>query len=155
MKNIDVRGRGGIALRDHWADGPHTYLGLTSVGFPNLFMMTGPQSPGVISNMPVSVEQHVELIGRIISDMTARGATTIEPSQEAEDGWVQHCAELVAPTLFMEADTWYVGANIPGKPRVFMAYLGFVNAYRQRCDEVVAKDYEGFVFDGGKERVSA
>ncbi len=155
MKNIDVRGRGGIALRDHWADGPHTYLGLTSVGFPNLFMMTGPQSPGVISNMPVSVEQHVELIGRIIGDMNARGATTIEPTQAAETAWNEHCAELVAPTLFMEADTWYVGANIPGKPRVFMAYLGFVNGYRERCDEVVAKDYEGFVFDGAKEGASA
>ncbi|MGQ0846837.1 MAG: flavin-containing monooxygenase [Sporichthyaceae bacterium] len=155
MKNIDVKGRGGLSLRDHWADGPHTYLGLTAAGFPNLFMMTGPQSPGVISNMPVSIEQHVELIGRIVSDMAARGATTIEPTPEAETAWNEHCAELVAPTLFMQGDTWYVGANIPGKPRVFMAYLGFVNGYRARCDEVVAKDYEGFVFDGAKDGASA
>jgi cyclohexanone monooxygenase len=148
IRRIDVRGRGGISLRDKWEDGPHTYLGLMSAGFPNFFTITGPQSPSVLSNMPVSIEQHVQYVGRIINDMAARGARTIEPTPEAEVAWGEHCAELVAPTLFQEADTWYMGANIPGKPRVFMPYLGFVGPYRQRCDEIADKGYEGFVFDG-------
>jgi cyclohexanone monooxygenase len=119
-----------------------------SAGFPNFFTITGPQSPSVLSNMPISIEQHVTFVGRIITDMAARGARTIEPSEQAEVAWGEHCAELVAPTLFGEADTWYMGANIPGKPRVFMPYLGFVGPYRQRCDEIADKGYEGFVFDG-------
>lgn len=155
IRNIDVRGRGGSSLRDKWADGPHTYLGLTSAGFPNYFMIAGAQSPSVLSNMPVSIEQHVEFVGRIITDLAARGARTIEASQEAEDAWGAHCRELVEPTLFQEVDSWYMGANIFGKPRVFMPYLGFVGPYRQRCDEIADKDYEGFVFDAGKEAVTA
>jgi cyclohexanone monooxygenase len=148
VRRIDVRGRGGISLRDKWQDGPHTYLGLMSAGFPNFFTITGPQSPSVLSNMPISIEQHVQYIGRIINDMAARAARTIEPTAQAEVAWGEHCAEVVAPTLFEQADTWYMGANIPGKPRVFMPYLGFVGPYRQRCDEIAEKDYEGFVFDG-------
>jgi cyclohexanone monooxygenase len=148
IRRIDVRGRGGISLRDKWADGPHTYLGLMSAGFPNFFTITGPQSPSVLSNMPISIEQHVQYVGRILAELAARGARTIEATPEAERAWGEHCQELVAPTLFQEADTWYMGANIPGKPRVFMPYLGFVGPYRQRCDEVAEKDYEGFTFDG-------
>ena len=147
LNRIDIRGRGGELLRDKWEDGPRTYLGLTSAGFPNLFTITGPQSPSVLSNMPVSIEQHVDLIGTIIAEVRERGATTIEPSREAEDAWVEYNAELVRPTLFETADTWYMGANIPGKPRVFMPHLGFVGPYRARCDEIVANDFEGFVFD--------
>ncbi len=144
MNKIDIHGRGGELLRDKWAEGPRTYLGLTSAGFPNLFTITGPQSPSVLSNMPVSIEQHVDLVARIIADLRERDAATIEPTREAEDAWVQHCQDVVAPTLFQQADTWYMGANIPGKPRVFMPNLDFVGPYRARCDEVVANDYEGF-----------
>jgi len=150
LNAIDIRGRGGQLLRDKWAEGPRTYLGLTSAGFPNLFMITGPQSPSVLSNMPVSIEQHVEFIGRIIGDMRTRGAETIEPTRQAEDAWVAHNQELAEATLFPTADTWYMGANIPGKPRVFLPHLGFVGPYRQKCDEVAANGYEGFVFDGAQ-----
>ena len=150
LNAIDIHGRHGLLLRDKWAEGPRTYLGLTSAGFPNLFMITGPQSPSVLSNMPVSIEQHVEFIGRIIGDMRARGAETIEPTRQAEDAWVAHNQELAEATLFPTADTWYMGANIPGKPRVFLPHLGFVGPYRQKCDEVAANGYEGFVFDGAQ-----
>ena len=155
LNRIDIQGRGGQLLREKWEDGPRTYLGLTSAGFPNLFTITGPQSPSVLSNMPVSIEQHGDLIARIIADVRGRGAETIEATQEAEDAWVAYNAELVEPTLFEKADTWYMGANIPGKPRVFMPHLGFVGPYRARCDEVVANDYEGFAFDAGPRAVPA
>ncbi|HEX3826841.1 MAG TPA: NAD(P)/FAD-dependent oxidoreductase [Sporichthyaceae bacterium] len=148
LRRIEVRGREGVSLSEKWADGPHTYLGLTSAGFPNFFTLTGPQSPSVLSNMPISIEQHVQYVGRIITDLAARGARTIEPTEAAERAWGEHCQELVSPTLFELGDTTYMGANIPGKARVFTPYLGFVGPYRQRCDEIAAKDYEGFVFDG-------
>jgi cation diffusion facilitator CzcD-associated flavoprotein CzcO len=146
LNKIDIRGRGGELLRDKWAEGPRTYLGLTSAGFPNLFTLTGPQSPSVLSNMPVSIEQHVDFTARIIADLRARGAETIEPTVDAEDAWVQHCQDVVAPTLFQQADTWYMGANIPGKPRVFMPNLDFVGPYRAKCDEIVENGYPGFTF---------
>jgi cyclohexanone monooxygenase len=151
LTRMNIQGRGAQLLGDKWKDGPRTYLGLTTAGFPNLFTITGPQSPSVLSNMPVSIEQHVELISTIIAEVHDRGATTIEPSQEAEDAWVEYNAELVRPTLFETADTWYMGANIPGKPRVFMPHFGLVGPYRERCDEVVANDFEGFVFDADRQ----
>ena len=151
LTRIDIRGRGGQLLRDKWEHGPRTYLGLTVAGFPNLFTITGPQSPSVLSNMPVSIEQHVELISTIIAAMRDRAATTVEPSREAEDAWVEYNAELVRPTLFETADTWYMGANIPGKPRVFMPHFGLVGPYRERCNEMVANDFEGFVFDADRQ----
>lgn len=155
LNKIDIRGRGGELLRDKWAEGPRTYLGLTSAGFPNLFTLTGPQSPSVLSNMPVSIEQHVEFVARIIGDLHERGAATIEPTREAEDAWVTHNQELAEATLFTQADTWYMGANIPGKPRVFMPNLDFVGPYRARCDEVVSNGYEGFVFTGSDKEAMA
>ena len=155
MNKIDIRGRGGRLLREKWADGPRTYLGLTSAGFPNLFTITGPQSPSVLSNMPVSIEQHVEFIGRIIGDMDERGAATIEPTPEAEEEWVAHNQELANGTLFPTADTWYMGANIPGKPRVFMPNLDFVGPYRAKCDDIAASDYPGFAFSGSGATASA
>ncbi len=148
LNKIDIRGRGGQLLREKWADGPRTYLGLTSAGFPNLFIITGPQSPSVLSNMPVSIEQHVEFIARIIGDMRDRGAATIEPTVQAEDDWVAHNQEVAQTTLFPTADTWYMGANIPGKPRVFMPSLDFVGPYRARCDAIADNGYEGFVLGG-------
>jgi len=155
MNKIDIRGRGGRLLREKWADGPRTYLGVTSAGFPNLFTITGPQSPSVLSNMPVSIEQHVEFIGRIIGDLDARGAATIEATPEAEEEWVAHNQELANGTLFPTADTWYMGANIPGKPRVFMPNLDFVGPYRAKCDDIAAGDYPGFAFSATGARAPA
>ena len=142
---IDIEGRGGEKLRDKWSAGPVTYLGVSAAGFPNMFMITGPGSPSVLSNMPVSIEQHVEWIADVVETMHERGIATIEADSEAETAWVAHVNELADQTLFMLADSWYLGANIPGKPRVFMPYPGGVGVYRTKCDEVVANGYEGFV----------
>ncbi len=143
---IDIRGRGGQLLRDKWAEGPRTYLGLMSAGYPNLFAITGPQSPSVLTNMPVAIEQHVEWISGIIQHMRERGLDVVEPTREAEDEWVEHSQEVAHATLLPQSATWYMGANIPGKPRIFLPYLGGLGPYRQKCDEVAANDYEGFVF---------
>lgn len=148
LDRIDLRGRGGQLLREKWAVGPRTYLGLMSHGFPNLFTITGPQSPSVLSNMPVSIEQHVDYIGRIVADLRARGATLIEPVREAEDAWCDYNQEIADATLFPSADTWYMGANIPGKPRRFMPNLDFVGPYRAKCDQIAENGWEGFAVDG-------
>ena len=141
---IDVRGRGGASLRDRWSAGPRTYLGLAIAGFPNLFTITGPGSPSVLSNMIVSIEQHVDWIADCISHLRARGLRVVEASVEAEDAWVAHVNELGDATLYPRARSWYTGANVPGKPRVFMPYVGGVNAYRRVCDDVAARGYAGF-----------
>ncbi|MDL5155130.1 flavin-containing monooxygenase [Actinomycetospora termitidis] len=148
LNRIDIRGRGGQLLREKWAEGPRTYLGLMSHDFPNLFTITGPQSPSVLSNMPVSIEQHVDLVGRIIVDLRERGASEIEPTKEAEDAWCTYNAEIANATLFPTADTWYMGANIPGKPRQFLPNLDFVGPYRAKCDQIAANGWEGFAIDG-------
>jgi cyclohexanone monooxygenase len=141
---IDVRGRGGRPLKAAWSDGPRTYLGLAVHGFPNLFIVTGPGSPSVISNMVTSIEQHVEWIaGCIAAHDGASG--TIEAAHEAQEEWMAHVAEVASATLYPRASSWYVGANIPGKPRVFMPYVGGVGTYRKLCDEVAADGYRGFV----------
>jgi len=142
---IDIRGRGGRALREKWAAGPRTYLGIGVAGFPNLFTITGPGSPSVLSNMMVSIEQHVEWIGDCIARLRDRDLASIEASAEAEQAWVSHVSEVGHLTLYPRANSWYMGANVPGKPRVFMPYVGGVAAYRQKCDEVAARDYEGFI----------
>jgi cation diffusion facilitator CzcD-associated flavoprotein CzcO/acetyl esterase/lipase len=141
LLDIDIRGRGGRSLADKWSGGPRTYLGLATAGFPNLFLVTGPGSPSVLSNMVLSIEQHVDWIADCIGHLRER---TIEATPEAEDGWVAHVSEVAEATLFPRAHSWYVGANIPGKPRVFMPYLGGVGNYRARCDAVAAGGYEGF-----------
>ena len=143
---IDIRGRGGRLLRDKWAEGPRTYLGLMSADYPNLFTITGPQSPSVLTNMPVAIEQHVEWISEIIRHMRVGGLGVVEPTREAEDEWVDHSQEVAHSTLFPESATWYMGVNIPGKPQVFLPYLGGIGPYRQKCDEVAANGYEGFAF---------
>ena len=148
LNRIDIRGRGGELLREKWAEGPRTYLGLMTAGYPNLFTITGPQSPSVLSNMPVSIEQHVDLIGRIITDLRDRGARVIEATKDAEDGWCTYNQEIANATLFPTADTWYMGANIPGKPRQFMPNLDFVGPYRAKCDQIAANGWEGFAIDG-------
>jgi cation diffusion facilitator CzcD-associated flavoprotein CzcO len=147
--SVDIRGRDGLTLADKWKDGPSTYLGLTTVGFPNLFMITGPGSPSVLSNMTVSIEQHVEWVSDRMKELRDKGFRTIEPTPAAEAGWVQHVNDCGNITLYPTANSWYMGANVPGKPRVFMPYIGGVGAYRQICDGVAARGYEGFTLSGG------
>ena len=146
LSRMDIRGRDGVALKDVWAEGPKAYLGLMIAGFPNLFTITGPGSPSVLSNMIVSIEQHVEWIADALTWMRDGRKATIEADRAAQDAWSAHVNEVAAGTLFPQANSWYMGANIPGKPRVFMPYIGGVGAYRLLCDEVAAKGYEGFVF---------
>jgi cyclohexanone monooxygenase len=131
-------------LAQEWEDGPQTYLGVAIAGYPNLFTITGPQSPSVLSNMPVSIEQHVEWITECIAHMRRNKLSTIEATPQAQDAWGTHVSEVVNATLMTGANSWYMGANIPGKPRIFMPYIGGVGAYRQICNEVAAKGYEGF-----------
>jgi cyclohexanone monooxygenase len=144
LGRIDIRGRGGEKLTDAWADGPRTYLGLSVAGFPNMFLVTGPGSPSVLSNMVVSIEQHVDWISDCIGYLAERQLGAIEATAEAQSGWVAHVNEVANMTLFPQANSWYMGANVPGKPRVFMPYIGGVGAYRQKCDEVASRNYEGF-----------
>jgi cation diffusion facilitator CzcD-associated flavoprotein CzcO/acetyl esterase/lipase len=145
---VDITGRGGESLRDAWAEGPMTYLGLMSVGFPNLFMITGPGSPSVLSNMMVSIEQHVDWITDTLEHMRAAGLDTIEPTELAQTKWVQHSNDIANLTLLPTANSWYMGANVPGKPQVFLPYPGGVGPYREICDEVVERGYFGFALDG-------
>ena len=148
LTSIDIRGRGGQKLTDHWSAGPRTYLGIAMAGFPNAFVITGPQSPSVLSNMMVSIEQHVEWVSDAIRYVREHDLRTIEPTPEAEQAWVDHNAEVGDATLFPTANSWYMGSNVEGKPRVFMPYIGGVGLYRERCEEVAAKEYEGFVLAG-------
>jgi len=146
LKALHLKGRGGCTLDEQWVDGPHSYLGISIAGFPNLFTITGPQSPSVLSNMPVSIEQHVDWITDCIENMRKSGKTTIEATPQAQDQWVKHVNEIVNMTLMTGTNSWYMSANIAGKPRAFLPYLGpeGVGGYRKKCDEVAAKGYEGF-----------
>lgn len=148
LEKIDIRGRGGQALAQKWEAGPVTFLGLMSKGFPNLFMVTGPGSPSVLTNMVSSIEQHVEYIADIMAHLRARDASTIEPAGESEKAWVEHNNAVAAMTTYMDANSWYMGANIPGKPRIFMPYIGGLPAYRNICEEIAANGYCGFAIDG-------
>jgi cyclohexanone monooxygenase len=152
LLEIDVRGSGGRSLREKWAAGPRTYLGLACAGFPNMFMVTGPGSPSVLSNMVISIEQHVDWIADCIAHMRARGLDRIEATAEAEDAWVEHVNALADATLYPVANSWYVGANIPGKPRVFMPYVAGCGTYRGECDDVVARGYAGFALAASSDR---
>jgi len=149
LSRIDIRGRDGYSLKEKWASGPRAYLGLGVAGFPNLFLVTGPGSPSVLSNMIVSIEQHVDWIADCIDFLGHEGVVTIEPTREAEDAWVEHVNKVANATLYPMADSWYIGANIPGKQRVFMPYVGGVGAYREKCDKVAAAEYEGFMLVRG------
>ncbi len=146
--NVNISGRDDQKLKEVWQEGPKTYLGLMTVGFPNLYMVTGPQSPSVLSNMSVSIEQHVEWICDAIAHMRASGYDTIEPTQTAQDGWVQYNTDWGDITLFPRANSWYMGANVPGKPRVFLPFVGGVGTYRQACVDVVDQGYLGFSLSG-------
>jgi cyclohexanone monooxygenase len=147
--DIDIQ-RGVRRLRDKWANGPRAYLGLMTSGFPNLFTITGPGSPSVLTNMVMAIEQHVEWIFDCIENTKRRGAQSVEAEEEAEDKWVEHVSEVARTTLLPTANSWYMGANIPGKPRVFLPYPGGLGRYREICNSVAAADYSGFVFAGGK-----
>ena len=148
LVGVDIEGRDGATLKDKWKDGPQTYLGLTTVDFPNLFMITGPGSPSVLSNMVVSIEQHVDWITDTLVDLRERGYDRIEPTETAEAAWGVHVNDGAAITLFPRAASWYMGANVPGKPRVFLPYIGGVGVYRETCDRVRAEDYLGFKLTG-------
>ena len=143
LHRIDIRGRGGLALKEKWSAGPRTYLGLGSAGFPNLFTISGPGSPSVLTNMMVSIEQHVKWIADCIEHLHDHGLATIEATQAAEDDWVGHVNDVAGMTLYPTCNSWYLGANVPGKSRVFMPYIGFP-PYAEKCDEVAANGYEGF-----------
>ena len=145
LLRMNIRGRDGVALEDVWTAGPRNYLGLQVAGFPNLFTITGPGSPSVLCNMPVAIEQHVDWITECIAYMRAKGLDRIEARPEAVEQWVAEVNDVASRTLLpMATHSWYLGANIPGKPRVFMPYAGGMIRYREICQDVVAKDYEGF-----------
>ena len=144
LQKIDIRGTGGQSLAEKWQEGPRTYLGLQVAGFPNMFTITGPGSPSVLTNMPVAIEQHVDWISDCIEHMRAQGMTRIEAKPDAEDGWVDHVNEVASSTLYQQTDSWYVGANIPGKKRVFMPYVGGLIEYRRHCDDAARDGYDGF-----------
>jgi len=152
VAKIDISGRNGQTLSQKWAEGPRTYLGLMSAGFPNLFVITGPGSPSVLSNMIVSIEQHVEWITDCVRYMRDRGLDAMEATKDAEDKWVAHVNEVAYTTLYPQANSWYMGANVPGKPRIFMPYIGGVGPYRQICDDVAAKGYEGFAMTAAEQK---
>ena len=143
--NIDIRTRGGASLVDKWAAGPRTYLGLMTAGFPNLFLITGPGSPSVLTNMITSIEHHVEWIADCLEHLRDAGIQRMEADRTFEDAWVEHVNEVANTTLLPLTNSWYTGANIPGKPRVFLPYLGGHGNYRMKCAEVAFKRYEGFV----------
>ncbi len=146
LNRIDIRGRDGERLRERWAEGPRNSLGLMASGFPNLFTITGPGSPSVLSNMMVSIEQHVDWISECLEHLRENRLDAIEPTTEAEDRWVEHVNRVAEGTMYTaeSCHSWYLGANVPGKTRQFMPYIGGVGRYRKKCDEIAANGYEGF-----------
>jgi cyclohexanone monooxygenase len=144
LLRLGIAGRDGYRLDDAWASGPRTYLGLMVPRFPNLFTITGPGSPGVVTNVPVAIEQHVEWIADLLCYLRERGYDTVEATPDAAGEWTAHVQEVADATLYPTADSWYMGANIPGKPRVFLPYIGGLGVYRRRCDQIAADGYPGF-----------
>ena len=147
---IRITGRDGLTLAEKWQAGPRTYLGLATSGFPNLFTITGPGSPSVLASMIQAIEQHVDWLADCIGHLRDIGAATIEPVERYEDDWVEHVNEVSLVSLRSTCSSWYVGANIPGRPRVFMPYIGGFPVYVQKCNEVMSNGFEGFVIDGAK-----
>jgi cyclohexanone monooxygenase len=150
LLRANVRGRDGVQLQEKWADGPVTYLGLQMAGFPNLFTVTGPGSPSVLCNMIVAIEQHVNWIGECITHLRTTGQQTIEPLPESEQAWITHVNAVADGTMYTAptCNSWYLGANIPGKPRIFMPYVGGFPRYRERCELEAASGYPGFRVGG-------
>lgn len=143
---MDIRGVDGQSLQQKWHAGPTTYLGLATAGFPNFVMITGPGSPSVLSNMIVSIEQHVDWVADLLRHLAAQGLDSFDIALDAETKWVQHVNDVANATLFPQGGSWYLGANVPGKPRVFMPYAGGVGPYRELCDAVASDGYPGFEF---------
>ena len=147
LLKMEIIGEGGRRLADDWKDGPRTYLGLQVAGFPNFFIVTGPGSPSVLTNMPQAIDQNVSWITDCISYMKENNFSKIEPKKEFMSDWMEQVQKAVEGTLFPIAKhSWYLGANIPGKPQVFMPYVGGLNQYRKICDDVAATGYNGFQF---------
>ena len=144
LLKMNIRGAGGLSLDEAWEAGPRTYLGLQIAGFPNLFTITGPGSPSVLTNMPVAIEQHVDWVTDCINYLNKHGLRRIEAKDEAQEDWVVHVSEVADTTLYPKANSWYVGANVPGKTRVFMPYVGGLDLYKEKCAEVSDNNYEGF-----------
>jgi cyclohexanone monooxygenase len=150
LLKMDIRGRGGLPLRKDWEAGSHSFLGVAIAGFPNLFIVTGPGSPSVLSNMIVSIEQHVEWISDCIAYLRAHEIATIEASGDTQSTWMQNVAVVADYTLFSKGESWYKGSNIPGKPRLFLPYLGGVGTFRNICDAIAAEGYSGFTLQGAR-----
>ena len=146
LLRFPIRGAGGLTLAERWADGPKTFLGIMTDGFPNFFFLTGPGSPSVLSNVLMSIEQHVDWLGRLLEHARERGAATTEVTRDAVERWVDHVNELAAGTLYPDARSYYMGDEIAGKPRVFMPYSGGLRGFRRRCEEVAANGYPELVF---------
>ncbi|MET8824291.1 NAD(P)/FAD-dependent oxidoreductase [Streptomyces sp. NPDC004610] len=146
---VDIRGVGGLTIQESWSAGPRTYLGLQISGFPNLFMVTGPQSPASQSNAALAIEHHVELISEALAHMKENSLDRIEASVEAQDDWVAHALEVAEGTLYLKTtNSWYHGANIPGKPKAFLPYVGGAAKYRSICQDIFSDGYRGFEFAG-------
>jgi cation diffusion facilitator CzcD-associated flavoprotein CzcO len=148
LSRIPINGRDNISLNKAWEAGPRTYLGLMTHGFPNFFTITGPGSPSVLSNMLPTIEHHVEWIAECIDYLQQQGIKEIEADLQAQNDWVAHGNEIASKTLRYSCSSWYLGANVPGKPRVFMPYIGGMPAYRKKCAAVVTAGYEGFCLNG-------
>lgn len=144
LAKIDITGRGGQKLVDDWSAGPRTYLGLGTDGFPNLFLVSGPGAPAVLANMVLHAEAHVNWIAEAIAYLDDRGYAAIEPTADAVENWIAECAQRAEATLFTQASSWYMGANVPGKPRQFMLFIGGFGTYLDICNEVAAAGYKGF-----------
>ncbi|MGH3144790.1 MAG: flavin-containing monooxygenase, partial [Rubrobacter sp.] len=141
-----IVGRGGHTLREKWSAGPVTYLGLGTAGFPNMFVIAGPGSPSLLSNVLVSIEQHVDWLADLLAHMQSNDSTTVEATPEAEQEWVEHVNARAEETVYPKARSYYMGDEVPGKPRAFMPYSGGVRGYRRICERVAANGYEGFTF---------
>jgi len=144
LLSIDIKGKSDSTLREKWSEGPRTFLGLCTQGFPNMFMITGPGSPSVLSNMMTSIEQHVDWVSNCVSYMYSNERNTIEANLDSENHWMDHVEEVAKDTLRYSCNSWYVGANIPGKKRIFLPYAGGFPKYAETCNEVAANGYEGF-----------
>jgi cyclohexanone monooxygenase len=143
LKRLNVRGRDGLGLADAWADQPSTYLGLTVHGFPNFFALAGPGSPSVMSNVVLAIEQHVEWLGDLLAHARAVGADEVEAEATAQEAWVRHSNEVAARSMLFDTDSWYLSANVAGRPRVALPYCGGADLYRRTCEEVAADGYRG------------
>src|SRR5690606_21263703 len=144
FKRIDIRGSGGRKLVDKWQGGPETYLGMQVAGFPNMFMLVGPHNGATFCNIPRCAEQNVEWVADCLQYLRDRGCARIEATPEAEAAWTEHVYDTVKNSLLAKADSWFMGANVPGKKRTFLLYAGGTDRYRQRCDEIAAQGYSGF-----------